>query len=82
MSEDKGKIYESINRLPKVSYEATTEISMILQEAKKEIPEISKYYVEAKFNTDDRLSGGHFRYEQFVHDVQKWQKKWLGSTKR
>ncbi len=81
MSEDKGKIYDSINHLPKVSYEATIDILAILQEATKELPDISKYYVESKFSADDRVSGGHFRYEQYVHDVQKWQKKWLGSTK-
>jgi len=82
MSEDKGKIYADINRLPKVSYEATTEILPILQEAAKEFPEISKYYIESKFSSDDRVSGGSFRYNQYVADVQKWQKKWLGSTKR
>ena len=78
MREDKGRIYDKICRLPKVSYEATLEISLILQEAAKEIPIISKYY----FDTDDHVTGGHFRYEQYVQDVQKWQKKWLGSTKR
>jgi hypothetical protein len=82
MSESKGKIYEDINRLPSVSYECAIQISAILQEAAKEFPEISKYYVESKFSSDDRVSGCGFRYEQFVHDVQKWQKKWLGSTRR
>jgi hypothetical protein len=81
MSEDKGKIYDKISRLPKVSNEALAEIFMIIQEATKEIPNISKYYVEPKFDTDDRLSSGHFRYEQYVHDVQKWQQTWLGLTK-
>ena len=35
MSENKGKIYDDINRLPKVSYEAIIEILGILQEAAK-----------------------------------------------
>ncbi len=82
MSESKGKIYEDINRLPKVSYEAANEIQDILQEAAKEFPEISRYYFESKFSSDDRVSGGRFKYEQYVYDVQKWQKKWLGSNKR
>jgi len=82
MSEDKGKIYANISHLPKVSNEATIEVFMILQEAAKEFPDISKYYVESKFGADDRVSGGGFRYQQYVHDVQKWQKKWLGTTKR
>jgi hypothetical protein len=82
MSENKGKIYDDINRLPSVSYECAIQISAILQEAVKEFPEISKYYVESKFNSDDRASGGGFRYQQYVYDVQKWQKKWIGSTKR
>ena len=81
MSENKGKIYDDINRLPKVSYEAIIEILGILQEAAKDFPEISRYYVESKFSSDDRVSGGRFRYEQYVYDMQKWQKKWLGSTK-
>jgi hypothetical protein len=79
MFENKGKIYDDINRLPKVSNEGVMEIWGILQEAAKEFPNISKYYVESRFNSDDRVSGGGFRYEQYV---QKWQKKWLGSTKR
>ncbi len=82
MSEDKGKIYDKISRLPKVSNEALVEILMILQEAAKEIPNISKYYAEPKFDTDDRVSSGHFRYEQYVHDMQKWQQTWLGLIKR
>jgi hypothetical protein len=82
MSEDKGKIYHEISRLPQVSYEARIEISMILLEAAKEVPVISNYYVEPNFNTDDHMTGGHFRYEQYVHDIQKWQKKWFGTTKR
>ncbi len=76
MSEEKGKIYADINRLPKVSYEATAEILVILEEAAKEFPEISKFYVAA----EGRLGGG-FKYDQFVYAVQKWQKKWLGTTK-
>jgi hypothetical protein len=82
MSEDKGKIYEDINRLPRVSNEAAIEILAILQEASKEFPDISKYYVESKFSSDNRVSGGCFRYEKYVYDVQRWQKKWIGSTKR
>ena len=82
MAGDKGKIYDDINRLPKVSNEAAIEVLSILQEATKEFPDISKYYVESKFGSDDRVSGGGFRYQQYVFDVQKWQKKWLGSTKR
>ena len=81
MVDDAGKIFDEVNRLPKVSNEAAAEILAILKEAAKEFPEVSKYYVESKFS-DDRVGGGHFRYEQFVFDVQKWQKKWLGSTKR
>ena len=77
MREDKGKIYSDINRLPKVSYEATAEILVVLEEAAGEFPEISKFYVSG-----DRVGGGGFRYEQFVFAVQKWQKKWLGSAKR
>jgi hypothetical protein len=77
MSEAKGKIYDDINRLPKVSYEAVAEIAVILGEAAGEFPEISKFYV-----SDDRVGGGGFRYDQFVYAVQKWQKKWLGSHKR
>jgi hypothetical protein len=82
MGEESGKIYAEINRLPKVSYEAAVEILGILKEARKEFPEVSKYYVESKFSSDDRVSGGRFKYEQYVLDVQKWQKKWLGSIKR
>jgi hypothetical protein len=77
MSECKGKIYDDINRLPKVSNEATSEILVILQEAAKEFPEISNYYV-----SDERVGVGRFQYEQFVFAIQKWQKKWLISTKR
>jgi Cu/Ag efflux pump CusA len=77
MSDEKGKIYADINRLPKVSFEAASEILPILEEAAKEFPEISKFYV-----SDDRVGSGGFRYDQFVFAVQKWQKKWLGSTKR
>jgi hypothetical protein len=82
MTENKGKIYDDINRIPTVSNEDTLKILAILQEAAKEFPDISKYYVESKFGTGDRVSGGGFRYEQFVYDVQKWQKKWLGLTRR
>ena len=82
MTENKGKIYDDINRMPGVSNEDVMTISKILQEAVKEFPDISKYYVESKFITDDRLSGGGFKYQQYVLDVQKWQKKWLGSIKR
>lgn len=81
MEETKGKIFEEINRLPKVSFEAAVEISAILQKASTEFPVISRYFVESKFSSDDKVSGGHFRYDQFVFDVQKWQKKWLGSSK-
>jgi hypothetical protein len=77
MSEDKGKIYADINRLPKVNNEAIAEISVILEDAAREFPEISKFYV-----SDDRVGGGSFKYDQFVYAVQKWQKKWLGSLKR
>jgi hypothetical protein len=77
MSDEKGKIYEDINRLPKVSYEAAAQIADILQEAAKEFPEISKFY-----SSNDRPGSGSFRYDQFVFAVQKWQKKWLGSNKR
>jgi hypothetical protein len=73
MSEENGKIYADINRLPKVSYEAALEILPILEEAAREFPEISKFYV-----SDDRLGTGRFKYDQFVFAVQKWQKKWLG----
>jgi hypothetical protein len=82
MTENRGKIYDDINRLPKVSNENAIEILAILQEAAKEFPDISKYYFESKFSSDDRVSGGGFRYEQYVYDVQRWQKKWIGSTKR
>jgi len=74
MSECKGRIYDVINRIPRVNNEEASEVQMVLREASEEFPDISKYYVESK--------GGSFRYEQFVYDVQKWQKKWLGSTKR
>ena len=68
MSEDRGKICADINRLPKVSNEAATEILAILQEATKEFPDISRYFVESKFG-DERVGGGRFRYEQYVGDV-------------
>jgi hypothetical protein len=77
MTESKGKIFDDINRLPKVSNEAATEILEILKEAAKEFPDISKYYVDSEFRSDNRLSDGHFSYEQYVYAVQKWQKKWL-----
>ena len=75
MIESKGKIYDDINRLPKVSNEAAMEIQGILEEAAAEFPDISKYYVDSEFHSDDRLSSGHFRYDQYVFAVQKWQKK-------
>ena len=78
MTENKGKIYDDINRLPRVSNEGVIEILAILQEATKEFPDISKYYI----SSDDRVGSGGFIYQQYVQDVQKWQKKWLGSTKR
>ncbi len=78
MAENKGKIYDDINRLPRVSNEAAIEILAILLEAAREFPDISKYYN----SSDDRVGSGNFRYEHYVYDVQKWQKKWLGSTKR
>ncbi len=81
MTENRGKIYDDINRLPKVSNEAAIEILVILREASKEFPDISKYYVESKFSSDDHVSSGGFRYLQYVYDVQKWQKKWLGQAK-
>ena len=64
-----------------MSNEAAIEILGILQEATKEFPDISKYF-ETKFNSDDHVIGGGFRYEKYVYDVQKWQRKWLGSTTR
>jgi hypothetical protein len=82
MTESRGKIYDDINRLPKVSNEAAMEISGILQGAATEFPDISKYYVDSTFRSEDRMSGGHFSYDKYVFAVQKWQKKWLGSTKR
>jgi hypothetical protein len=78
MAENRGKIYDVVNRIPRVNNEEASEVLAVLQEASKEFPEISKYYVESKFSS----GGGGFRYEQFVYDVQKWQKKWLGSAKR
>jgi hypothetical protein len=81
LSETKGKIYDVINRLPRVNNEEAFEVLAVLQEAAKEFPDISKYYAE-KLSSSDRVGGGGFRYDQFVYDVQKWQKKWLGSTKR
>lgn len=77
MSENKGKIFDVINRIPRVNNEEAYAVLAVLQEAAKEFPDISKYYAE-KLGSG---SGG-FRYDQFVYDVQKWQKKWLGSTKR
>ncbi len=77
MSEERGKIYADINRLPKVSYEAATEIQVILEEAAGEFPEISKFYV-----SNDSSGGGGFRYDQFVFAVQKWRNKWLGSLRK
>jgi hypothetical protein len=82
MTENRGKIYDDINRLPKVSNEVAGEILEILREAAAEFPDISKYYVESEFTSDDRVTCGHFRYERYVYAVQKWQKKWLGPTKR
>ena len=77
MSEDKGKIYADINRLPKVSFEAAAEIQVVLEEAAGEFPEISKFYI-----SDDGVGGGGFRYDQFVFAVQKWRKKWLGLPRK
>jgi hypothetical protein len=82
MNENRGKIFDVINRIPRVNNEEASEVLGILQEATKEFPDISKYYVESKFSSGDRVGAGGFRYEQFVYDVQKWQKKWLGSAKR
>ncbi|NLE06261.1 MAG: hypothetical protein GX638_15855 [Crenarchaeota archaeon] len=81
MSESKGKIFENINRLPIVSFEASDKIFKILQEAAIEFPEISKFYVDSNSSVD-RLGAGHFRYDQFVFAVQKWQKKWIGISKK
>lgn len=78
MSENTGKIYAVINRIPRVNNEEASEILAILQEATRDFPDISKYYV----SSDDRVGGGGFRYQQYVFDVQKWQKKWLGSIKQ
>jgi hypothetical protein len=78
MAENKGKIYDVINRIPRVNNEEASEVSEILQKAIKEFPDISKYY----FNSDDCVGSGGFKYQQYVQDAQKWQKKWLGSTKR
>ena len=82
MTESRGKIYDDVNRRPRVSNEVAMEILGILQKAAIEFPDISNYYVDSEFGSDDRASGGHFSYEQYVYAVQKWQKKWLGSTKR
>jgi len=71
MAEDRGKIYDAVNRIPRVNSEEASEVLAVLQEATKEFPDISKYYVETKSGS----GGGGFRYEQFVYDVQKWQKK-------
>ena len=78
MTENKGKIYDVIIRIPRVNDEEALRVLAILQEASKEFPDISKYYI----SSDDRVGGGGFKYQQYVQDVQKWQKKWLGSTKR
>jgi hypothetical protein len=78
MTENKGKIYDVINRLPRVNNEEASEVLAILQEASKEFPDISKYYN----SSDDRVGGGGFKYQQYVQDVQKWRRNWLGSTKR
>jgi hypothetical protein len=78
MAENKGKIYDVIIRIPRVNNEEALKVLTILDEASKEFPNISKYY----FSSDDRVGGGGFKYQQYVQDVQKWQKKWLGSTKR
>ncbi len=77
MSENRGKIYDVVIRIPRVNSEEASRVLELLQEASKEIPNISRYYV----SSDDRMGGGVFRYQQYVLDVQKWQKKWLGSTK-
>jgi hypothetical protein len=77
MTESKGKIYDVINRLPRVNTEEALDVLAILQEAAKEFPDISKYYI----SSGDRVGSGGFKYQQYVQDVQKWQKKWLASTK-
>ena len=76
MSENKGKIYDTIKRIPRVNSAEGSKVMELLQEANKEFPDISRYYV----SSDDRVGGGSFRYQQYVLDVQKWRKKWLGST--
>jgi len=78
MTENKGKIYDVIIRIPRVNNEEALKVLTILEEASKTFPDISKYYI----SSDDRIGGGGFKYQQYVQDVQKWQKKWLGSTKR
>ena len=78
MAENKGKIYDVIIRIPRVNNEEALKVLAILQEASKEFPDISKYYS----SSDDRVGSGGFKYQQYVQDVQKWQKKWLGSNKR
>ncbi len=77
MSESRGKIYDVIKRIPRVNSEEASKVVELLQEASKEFPDISRYFV----SSDDRVGGGGFRYQQYVLDVQKWRKKWLGSTK-
>ncbi len=77
MSENKGKIYDVIVRIPRVNSEESSKVLEFLQEASKEFPDISRYYV----SSDDHVGDGVFRYQQYVLDVQKWQKKWLGSPK-
>jgi hypothetical protein len=78
MAENKGKIYDVVIRIPRVNNEEALKVLTILDEASKEFPNISKYY----FSSDDRVGGGSFKYQQYVQDAQKWQKKWLSSTKR
>lgn len=77
MGENNGKIYADINRLPQVSFEAAAEILPIIKTAAKEFPHISQYYV----SSEAHIGSGNFRYQQYVQDVQKWQKKWLGAGK-
>ncbi len=77
MFENRGRIYDVINRIPRVNSEEGSEVLELLKEASREFPDISKYYV----SSDDRVGGGGFSYQQYVQDVQKWQRKWLGSTR-
>jgi len=78
MAENKGKIYDVIIRIPRVNEEEALKVREILKEASKDFPDISKYY----FSSDDRVGSGGFRYQQYVQDVQKWERKWLGANKR